>query len=90
MRPLGLRTSRVWNCSGLQEVGIWAWDNFCWFSLFPTLWAWGTVIFQLSGFIDHTWMLGRKGRWLSNGPYWTYYGFLWWLMGDTSWNYQVN
>ena len=31
-----------------HKVGIWAWDDLCWFSFFSRLGGWRKVIFQVS------------------------------------------
>ena len=36
-----------------------------------------------AGVLKPTWMIDR----LSTRTYRAYYGFLWWLIGDTSWTY---
>ena len=38
-------------------------------------------------------LLGRSGdlvSQLSNRTYRAYYGYIWWLTGDTNWTYEVN
>ena len=47
--PIKLEAAKGSYCR-LRKVGIWAWDDFCWFSFFSRLWGWRTVIFQPSDF----------------------------------------
>ena len=49
----------------LQEVGIFAWEDSCWFSFFSRLWGWRAVIFKLSV---------PYGRGLQHSPMYLYSG----------------
>ena len=49
--------------SRLQQAGIPDWDDVCLFSFFSGLWAWGRVIFQLSGFYCKESMVPNSCGW---------------------------